>query len=138
MGNAPPIAAGTLGETEIFAPGFVGARERLALYYSAADLMLFPSMGDNLPTMIQESMHAQTPVLAFATGGIPEMIDNGVDGWLVPRGDGDAFMTTLRRLFMAPELLREAGVRAREKITRAFGMRDCRARYQEFYRDVCS
>jgi len=138
LGNAPPIAAGTLGETEIIAPGFVGERERLALYYSAADLMLFPSMGDNLPTMIQESMHAQTPVLAFATGGIPEMIDNGVNGWLVPRGDGSAFTTTLSRLFMAHELLRDAGVRAREKITHAFAMPDCRARYQEFYREVCS
>jgi len=138
LGNVAPEAEELLSGVPVVAPGFVGDKERLALYYSAADLMLFPSMGDNLPTMIQESMYAQTPVLAFATGGIPEMITDGRDGWLVPRGDGIAFAAALRRLLSNSELLKECGLKAKVKIAQAFSMQDCYSRYEELYRHACS
>jgi len=136
LGHVRPEATATLDGLRVTMPGFVSQKERLALYYSAADLMLFPSMGDNLPIMIQESMYAQTPVLAFATGGIPELIDDEINGWLVPTGDGQAFTRKLRSLLSDRNALVQAGLRAQEKITRSFNMSDCVQRYAETYEQM--
>jgi glycosyltransferase involved in cell wall biosynthesis len=136
LGNASPDTAATLGGIRIVAPGYVREKDRLALYYSAADLMLFPSMGDNLPTMIQESMYARTPVLAFATGGIPEIIDDNENGWLVPRGDGAAFTAKLMALLSTPNEWSGFGDRARSKIEGSFSMAECVRRYTQFYQRI--
>jgi glycosyltransferase involved in cell wall biosynthesis len=50
--------------------------------YSAADLFVLPSLEDNLPNTIMESMACGTPVVAFKTGGIPEMLDHKINGYL--------------------------------------------------------
>jgi glycosyltransferase involved in cell wall biosynthesis len=50
--------------------------------YSAAHLFVIPSLQDNLPNTILESMFCGTPVVGFRTGGIPEMIDHQVNGYL--------------------------------------------------------
>jgi len=50
--------------------------------YSLASLFVIPSLQDNLPNTILESMLCGTPVVGFNTGGIPEMIDHKVNGYL--------------------------------------------------------
>jgi glycosyltransferase involved in cell wall biosynthesis len=50
--------------------------------YNAADIFVLPSLEDNLPNTVMESMACGTPVVAFNTGGIPEMIDHRVNGYL--------------------------------------------------------
>jgi glycosyltransferase involved in cell wall biosynthesis len=50
--------------------------------YQASDLFVIPSLQDNLPNTIMESMACGTPVVAFKTGGIPEMIDHKKTGYL--------------------------------------------------------
>ena len=50
--------------------------------YSVAHLFVIPSLQDNLPNTIIESMFCGTPVVGFRTGGIPEMIDHRVNGYL--------------------------------------------------------
>lgn len=57
--------------------------ETLRLAYSAADLFVMPSMQENLPNSIIESLACHTPVAAFAAGGIPELIRHGENGYLV-------------------------------------------------------
>lgn len=54
----------------------------MAEYFAAADLFVMPSLEDNLPNAIIESLACGTPVAAFAVGGIPEMITNGENGCL--------------------------------------------------------
>jgi glycosyltransferase involved in cell wall biosynthesis len=107
----------------------------LANYYAAADLLLFPSMADNLPIMIQESMAAATPVLAFRTGGIPEMIDDGVTGWLVERGNAQELAGVLRQVLASgvPEGMGEA---AKETVQNRYSMDDCVRRHKELYEEV--
>jgi glycosyltransferase involved in cell wall biosynthesis len=56
--------------------------ENLALIYSMADLFVLPSMADNLPNSILESLACGTPVLAFKLGGIPEIIEHKQNGYL--------------------------------------------------------
>lgn len=57
--------------------------ERLmALLYSAADAFVIPSLEDNLPNTMIESMLCGTPVIGFAAGGIPEAVNDGITGYL--------------------------------------------------------
>jgi glycosyltransferase involved in cell wall biosynthesis len=59
--------------------------ERLmSIAYSAADAFILPSREDNLPNVMLESMACGTPVIAFETGGIPEVVQHGFNGVLAP------------------------------------------------------
>jgi glycosyltransferase involved in cell wall biosynthesis len=61
---------------------FVQSVDTLVQLYSAAHLFVIPSLQDNLPNTIIESMLCATPVVGFRTGGIPEMIEHKVNGYL--------------------------------------------------------
>ncbi|MES2428808.1 MAG: glycosyltransferase family 4 protein [Bacteroidota bacterium] len=58
------------------------SQEELAEIYSMADVFVTPSLEDNLPNTIMEALACGTPVVAFNTGGIPEMIDHQQNGYL--------------------------------------------------------
>ncbi|WP_301703939.1 glycosyltransferase [uncultured Parabacteroides sp.] len=57
--------------------------------YSCADLFVIPSLEDNLPNTIMESMACGTPCVGFATGGVPEMIDHDINGYVANYMDAD-------------------------------------------------
>ncbi len=75
--------------------GYVSDSRLLNQIYAAADVFLFPSFADNQPLAILESLASGTPVVGFATGGVPEMIRNGVTGQMVPTGDVPALSAAL-------------------------------------------
>jgi glycosyltransferase involved in cell wall biosynthesis len=62
--------------------GTINDDEKLALCYSAADAFLIPSLEDNLPYTVMESLACGTPVVAFTTGGIPDMVQHEQNGYL--------------------------------------------------------
>ena len=68
---------------------FVSDPHRMALLYAAADVFVTSSLTENLPNTIAEAMSCGTPCCAFGVGGIPEMIDHGVDGYVARLGDAD-------------------------------------------------
>lgn len=61
---------------------FVQSMQTIVELYSAAHLFVIPSLQDNLPNTIIESMLCGTPVVGFSTGGIPEMIEHKKNGYL--------------------------------------------------------
>jgi hypothetical protein len=67
--------------------GYVNNDRLLSNIYSAADLYVIPSFQDNLANTVLESLACGTPVVGFSTGGIPDMIQHGKTGLLVPRFD---------------------------------------------------
>jgi len=73
-----------INDPKIRSLGFVKDELTLRIAYHAADVLLHPAQIDNLPNTVAESMSCGTPVLAFNTGGLPEMVISGKSGWLVP------------------------------------------------------
>jgi glycosyltransferase involved in cell wall biosynthesis len=78
--------------------GRIDDPDQLAGLYAAADLLVVPSLIDNAPNVIAEAHACGLPVLASAVGGIPEMIEPGLTGELVPPADSSAFAAAIAAL----------------------------------------
>ena len=82
-------------------------------YLAALDLLVVPSRWESMPIGPIEAMFCGVPVLATSVGGLPELVEDGVTGRLVPPGDDEALASALRELLAASERLRELGEAAR-------------------------
>jgi glycosyltransferase involved in cell wall biosynthesis len=76
--------------------GYVQDEITLRIAYHAADVLLHPALVDNLPNTVAESMSCGTPVLAFHTGGLPEMVIPDKSGWLVEEMNSNAMIKKLK------------------------------------------
>jgi glycosyltransferase involved in cell wall biosynthesis len=74
--------------------------ERLmSIVYSAADVFVIPSLMDNLPNTVLESLMCGTPIIGFPIGGIPDMIQHGENGLLTKQISSDALSETINEFF---------------------------------------
>lgn len=69
--------------------GFLRDEYSIALVYNASNIFVTPSLADNQPTTVMESMCCGTPVVGFDVGGIPDMIEHKVNGYLAKYKDAD-------------------------------------------------
>ena len=83
--------------------GTITSEEKLALCYSAADVFLAPSLEDNLPNTIMESLSCGTPVVAFTTGGIPDMVQHKYNGYLAQYRSSADFAAGINWVFSNSE-----------------------------------
>ncbi len=74
---------------------FLGKRGDVPRLLSAIDLVLMPSQSEGLGLAAIEALAAARPVIAFAVGGLPEVVVDGLNGRLVPPGDCEAFATAV-------------------------------------------
>ena len=88
-GNQP------FNSTDINYVGQISDGKILSTYYSAADLLITPSLDDNLPNIIVEAHSCGTPVVAFNVGGISEMIRNGENGLMSEKITVDGLSETI-------------------------------------------
>ncbi|MFD2874566.1 glycosyltransferase family 4 protein [Mucilaginibacter ximonensis] len=72
---------------KVYELNLITSQDELAEVYSLADVFVTPSLEDNLPNTVMEAMACGTPVVAFKTGGIPEMIDHQHNGYLATLKD---------------------------------------------------
>ena len=77
--------------------GSISDQRLLSLAYSAADLFVIPSREENFPNVILESLCIGTPVIGLPAGGIPEMIEDGVNGVLAGSIDSMGLVDAIRR-----------------------------------------
>ena len=71
--------------------GFVSDEKEMSIIYSSCDLLAYPSYKDNLPSVVMESLLCETPVLAFDTGGIPDMVEHLEGGYIAKYRDTEDF-----------------------------------------------
>jgi glycosyltransferase involved in cell wall biosynthesis len=108
----------------------------LALAYSAADIFVCPSRQENLPNTIMESLACGTPVVAFAIGGIPDLAEHGVTGYLAAPHDPHALAEGIALLLDNPGLRENMAVASREKAERGFSMPVVVKRYLALYEEI--
>jgi glycosyltransferase involved in cell wall biosynthesis len=95
---------------------FVGYQEDVARFYSAIDALLLPSVNEGTPVSVIEALAAQRPAVATRVGGTPDVIRDGVDGFLVEVGDADALSERLAELANDPERRARMGAAGRERV----------------------
>lgn len=79
-----------------YALGYVSEAKRIASIYNSADVFVLPSLEDNLPNTIMESMACGVPCVGFNTGGIPEMIDHLHNGYVAEYKSADDLARGIR------------------------------------------
>ena len=116
--------------------GYVSEPRRIAAVYVAADVFVLPSLEDNLPNTIMEAMACGVPCVAFGVGGIPEMIDDGINGYLAAPGDAAALAEgiALAAYGADREGLAQAAV---TKVRRDYSQHAVARRYLDVYERAC-
>lgn len=108
----------------------------LAQCYSAADVFVIPSLDDNLPNTVLESIACGTPVVGFATGGIPDMVRSGLTGETVPTGDARALAEALRAMLDDDAKRAALRISSRDVAERDYSLPLQAARMQALYAQV--
>jgi glycosyltransferase involved in cell wall biosynthesis len=94
--------------------GFV-SHDRVPAVLSHADLLVLPSLYEELGTVLLEAMWVGLPIVASRTGGIPDVIDDGVNGLLVPPEQPEVLAGAIDRVLQNPDLARRLGEAARKR-----------------------
>jgi len=115
--------------------GTISEDEKLAACYAAADAFLIPSLEDNLPYTVMESLACGTPVIAFTTGGIPDMVQHQYNGFLAEYRSSASFCEGMEWIINYPvkEALRK---NARETVMQKFSENIIAERYIKLYKSL--
>jgi len=101
---------------------FVGYQEQIAGYYRLFDAFVLPSVNEGTPVSAIEALASGTPVVANRVGGVPDVVRDGVDGFLVEPGDYDAAGERLAQLARDPELRRRLGEAGRARVLERYSV----------------
>ncbi|MGY3438334.1 MULTISPECIES: glycosyltransferase family 4 protein [unclassified Marinovum] len=118
-GELEQAAAGLgLGDMVAFA-GYRNQTE-VAQALRDTDALVLPSFAEGVPVVLMEAMAAGRPVIATQVGGVPELVEHGVSGCLVPPGDGDALAKAIMAVMADPDTRAAMGRAGREKVVDGF------------------
>lgn len=106
----------------------------LKLTYSAADVFVFPSKSENLPNVIMESMACSTPVVAFDVGGISDMVEHKINGYLAKPFDVNDLCSGIDYILKNKD--KGLGINARSKIIENYSYDKIAKQYIELYRKL--
>jgi glycosyltransferase involved in cell wall biosynthesis len=116
--------------------GTISLPELIRLYQDV-DLLVLPSIWhESYGLPVAEAMASGVPVVASRCGGLPELVDHGVTGWLVPRADVDSLVTTLGDLLDDPRKLSAMGRAARIRAENHLTWRQSAERLERVYLDL--
>ncbi len=122
-------------ENYIHFAGWVKNKD-LDIYYEKASIVVIPSVWpENFPTVCNEAMSAGRPVIGTNVGGIPEIIDDGVNGYLVEPQSPEQIAEKVIKLFSEENLLKEFGKNARKK-AEEFGIEKYSENTVKIYEEV--
>src|SRR3989344_2279367 len=109
----------------------------LKKYYSATDILLYPSIADNCPLVVLEAMACGLPIVSFNTGGIQELIEHKANGYIAKHKDTDDLKNGIEYLLNLPnqelEQMRRCSI---EKIKNGFTTEKTTNEYIELYNHI--
>lgn len=116
---------------------FLGIQENMEELLSIADVFLLPSEHEGFGLSALEAMSTETAVVATNVGGLMEVIENGVSGYLTDPSDVDEMTAIVTNLLSDDDLRMSVGKKARERVLRDFTKEKIVARYEDLYMRVC-
>ena len=117
---------------------FLGNVPNLEEIVGASDLFLLPSEAESFGMAALEAMAAEVPVIATAAGGMPEVVTNGENGYLLPVGDVDGMSARAIEILSSPELQDRLGRNGRVAAETRFNVHEIVPQYRAFYESVIS
>lgn len=106
-------------------------------FYAGLNVYINTSVHEGIPMTILEAMARGLPIIAPKVGGIPEVVDDGVQGFLIDGRDPEAFAEKCLLLYNDPELWQRMSLAAREKAERCFSVEKMAQGYLDIYRKLC-
>ena len=125
-------------EVETHRLGRLEQAEDLADAYRAADLTVLPTLADNLPNVLLESLASGTPCVAFDSGGVGDVVRTGETGELVRTGDVPGLARAVTRLLADDELRQRLAARCREVAEREYAEAVELAAYTSLYESLAA
>lgn len=130
------IAAQQL-QSQVTVLGWVGAEARPGLFGQVACLVL-PSYNEGLPMAILEAMAAGKVIISTRVGGIPDLVENNVNGFLLEPGDVPGLARCLRQVTTNPELVARMAANNLAKIEKSYNLTTLNQQLAELYRTLAS
>ena len=118
--------------------GFLDEVDKIAQAYAAADLVVIPSVLENLPNTLIESLACGRAVVASDCGGMRDGVDHGKTGFLVPVGDADALAARLDEVLANDSLREQFEQQARALFEREFSIEQEASRFEALYAGILS
>jgi glycosyltransferase involved in cell wall biosynthesis len=115
---------------------FVGRVDNVEQYLQAADMFVFPSRSEGMPSALLEALSCGLPCIASVSSGATYFIHNGEDGYIVQDEDVNALMLRVQELMETPSLKKEMGAQARRAVLRKATLEVCAKRHLELYRSL--
>jgi glycosyltransferase involved in cell wall biosynthesis len=113
----------------------INSQDDLAELYSLADVFVTPAIEDNLPNTIMEAMACGTPVVAFNTGGIPDMVEHKQNGYLAGFKSAADFATGIHYILNS-DRKEQLAANARNKVLNNFTDEIVASKYIEVYQSI--
>lgn len=110
---------------------------QLAACYAACEIFALPSRGEGFGLVYLEAMASGKPVIAGAHGGAPEVVEDGVTGYLVQHGDVLQIITALETLLRDPEHARQMGARGKARVESVFRFQTFAKSFKKILREQC-
>jgi glycosyltransferase involved in cell wall biosynthesis len=114
---------------------FTGFRTDVGNFLKSFDIFVLASYLEGLGTSILDAQAQGLPVVACRTGGIPEIVYDGINGFLVPPRDPDALMAAIEKLVVSPDTRNEFGRNAKETV-KAFSIDQTVEKNIDLYRRI--
>jgi glycosyltransferase involved in cell wall biosynthesis len=130
------MLAGRLGiEGSVRFRGFI-PHEHMPEEYSNADLFVFPSRRESFGLVLVEAMAAGLPMVSTRVGAIPEVVEDGKTGLLVPPGDPEKFAQAVISLLNDSELMKKMGLAGKQKVREKFTWEKVAQNVVRFYQEL--
>lgn len=115
---------------------FLGWRSDTPLLLENCDVFVLSSDWEGFGSVLVEAMASGKPIVATKVGGVPEVVEDGVTGFLVPPQDSDALASAILRLAKDEKLRKMMGNKGRERVVEEFDISLTARRYEQLYKEA--